>query len=62
MNEFDEELPLYESWQRVAAKELAEILHGCCCAGFDSPLELAARLAELECYLREVEAGQDQTS
>lgn len=58
MNDFVRELlPLYENWERVAAKELTEILHGCCSAGFDSPLELAARLAELEVYLREIEGG-----
>jgi hypothetical protein len=51
------DLPLHQAWERVVAKELAEILYGCCCRGFDSPLELAARLAELEVYLREIGYG-----
>ena len=40
-------LPLCEVWERIATKELSEILHGVCTGGFDCQEELGDRLSDL---------------
>jgi hypothetical protein len=52
-----ESIPLCHSWERMAAKELSQILYGVTSGGFDNPQELSNRLADVQICLRELYGG-----
>jgi hypothetical protein len=53
------QLPLQKAWEKETAQELSCILSGLCSRGYDSPRDLAERLAEVIDFLLETEIGHE---